>query len=230
MSDEKKKRGRPRKTDLTLVPPTPAEILAEPSEFPRKESTQERIHRELGLTREKIREQVRVSHQFDYIDGGETMVIEYLRASDDEDVRKFLDVYDSVPSGERDFLSFEEFCAASDVSSAKLFGKLMEVTVTQSNQTSAIMAAMAHPSVLKKTIEIAKTDAGFKERKLLHTASGLLPSPKGSQTSITVNQANVTAKGSDSVSQLPAFNQDIQDLGERFQVIAENKTKLLEGK
>lgn len=230
--NEKPKRGRPKKTNLTIVPPAPIEVISEPLEIetPRKISTQERIQSELGITREKMREQVKVSHNFQYIEGGEAMVIEYLRASDDDDVRKFLDVYDNVDTDKRDFLSFEEFCAAADVSSAKLFGKLMEVTVTQSNQTSAIMAAVAHPMVLKTTIAMAQTPAGHRERKLLHTASGLLPSPKGSQTSITVNQANVTAKSGDSMSDLPPFDQDIRDFGERLQGIAEKKTKLLEGK
>lgn len=231
MSDEeKKKTGRPRKNGLTIVPPAPIEVSSEPLEIPPKETTEERIHRELGLTREKIRAQVKVSHNFQFIDGGQEMVIEYLRASDEKDVQAFLDVYDNVSSDERYFLTFEEFCAAADVSSAKLWGKLMEITVTQSEQTSSILAAMSHPKVLKATIDMAMTSAGHREKKMLHTASGFLPRPKGSQTSITVNQANVTAKSGDSISSLPAFNQDIQDLGERFQVIAEKKTKLLEGK
>lgn len=218
---------------LTIVP-TPVEVAAEPVQLEKPMSTYDRICHSLSLTPEMTRKQQKVSHWFQYIEGGTEnggeIIFEYLRGSDDEDVQKLLNVYDQVDFREKDFLSFEEYCAAAGVSSVKVWGKLAEVTVTQSDVTSGIMAAMAHPKVLKATIEMAQTAGGHRERKLLHTASGFLPRPKGAQTNLTINNANVAPQGGGGGTSLPPFDQDIRDLGERFQVVAENKSKLLEGK
>jgi hypothetical protein len=218
---------------LTIVP-TPAEVASEPVQLEKPMNTYERICHDLALTPDMTRKQQKVSHWFEFIEGGTEnggeIIYEYLRGSDDVDVQKLLEVYDKVDVREKDFLSFEEYCAAAGVSTVKVWGKLAEVTVTQSDVTSGIMAAMAHPKVLKTTIDMAQTPGGHRERKLLHTASGFLPRPKGSQTNVTFNNANVTAQTGSAGTSLPPFDQDIRDLGERFQVVAENKSKLLEGK
>ena len=241
MEEPKKKRGRPAKLTLVVpvqapAAPTAAEVLAEPLELAPLPSTYERICTALALTPEMTRKQRKISHWFKYIPGvvdeNQEIIYEYLRGSDDEDVRKLLNVYDQVDYREKDFLSFEEYCAAAGVDTVKMLEKLVGVTVTQSDIISGIMAAMAHPQVLQNTIDVAKQAHGHREKKMLFQASGFLPRPKGAQTNITLNQANVTGQkgGGDSMSSLPSFDQEIRDLDQRMQVIAENKSKLLEGK
>jgi hypothetical protein len=52
-----------------------------------------------------------------------------------------------------------------------------------------MIAALAHPRVVEKTIERALTDEGIADRMALHKAMGFLPTPKGSQTIISIMQS-----------------------------------------
>lgn len=228
---DKRKPGRPRKVvtidapSIEMVPPV-KEVQS--TELQRMPNSYERICAITGASPEKTKRQMKVSHNFKFIEGGEEIVYEYLRASEDENVQKLLEVYDRVDSRDHDFLSFEEYCGAAGVSSLSVYEKLAGVMAVQSDLTSSILAAAAHPKVLQATIDIAQTEKGHRERKILHTASGFLPRPKGSQTNVTFNNANVNA-GNSPPGTLPSFDSDIRGLSERFQVDAENK-KLLEGK
>lgn len=229
---EKKKPGRPRKVVTIDAPSVEIQTPPEPqTQLQRSPNTYERICGLTGASHEKTRRQMKVSQNFKYIDGGEEIVYEYLRASEDEEVKKLLEVYDKVDVRDHDFLSFEEYCGAAGVNSIHIYEKLAGVMAMQSDLTSSILAASAHPQVLQATIEIAKTEKGHRERKILHTASGFLPRPKGSQTNVTFNNANVSTPGTPPGA-LPSFDQDIRGLSQRMQVSTElpvRDNKLLEG-
>jgi hypothetical protein len=51
-----------------------------------------------------------------------------------------------------------------------------------------MLAALWHPRVVEKTIEMALTDEGIADRNALHRATGFTPLPKGSTTIVNVQQ------------------------------------------
>jgi hypothetical protein len=62
------------------------------------------------------------------------------------------------------------------------------VAVRLGAQASAILAAVWHPRVVEKTIEMALTDGGTVDRNTLHRATGFTPLPKGPTTIVNVQQ------------------------------------------
>jgi hypothetical protein len=50
-----------------------------------------------------------------------------------------------------------------------------------------------HPRVVEKSVEMALTDEGIEDRTLLAKATGFLPTPKGSRTTVNV-AANANAQ------------------------------------
>jgi hypothetical protein len=102
-------------------------------------------------------------------------LLDSLQLSDDPEGRKVLSAYLSVPASYRRLLPPEAFCQAAGVSPWKVLQIIAGVEVWRGAQASAIMARMMLPGVVKKTIERAHKENGFKERELLFRATGLLP-------------------------------------------------------
>lgn len=82
----------------------------------------------------------------------------------------------SVPESYRRLLPPEAFCHAAGVSPWRVLEIIAGVAVRQGAQASAIIAAIAHPRVVEKTIDMALQDDGTRERMMLHKAVGFLPS------------------------------------------------------
>lgn len=215
------------KENLIIIP-SAKEIATAPE--PMRETTLDRVYRENGVTAESIRKQPKMTKMLQVL-GGLEVAAEYLRGSEEPEAVKFLAVYDRVPLEEHDFLEFEGFCAAAQVSGKKLFGIIVAETAVNSEQTIALITAAKTPDVIEATFEMAMSPLGHREKKLVAQASGWLPRPKGAQTNIQINTANMAAqKGSASIPMVP-FDQDIRELGERFQGLnADKGQKLLEGK
>jgi len=116
----------------------------------------------------------------------------YLKFAPGEIARKIVALYYSLPRDQRDMLPIEAYCIAVGERSTEVFEIITRAVAAISRQTSAIIAASAHPAVVDKTVEMALTDEGIKDRNTLHKAVGFLPTPKGSQTTVNV-AANANA-------------------------------------
>jgi hypothetical protein len=104
--------------------------------------------------------------------------LDYLRSTEDPEARKVADAYFSVPESYRRLLLPEAFCHAAGVSPWRVLEIITAVAVRQTAQASAIIAAIAHPRVVEKTIDRALQDDGTRERMILHKAVGFLSAPK----------------------------------------------------
>ena len=104
--------------------------------------------------------------------------LDHLRSSEDPEARKVADAYFSVPESYRRLLPPEAFCHAAGVSPWRVLEIITAVAVRQTAQASAIVAAIAHPSVVGKTIDMALQDHGTRERMTLHRAVGFLRNPE----------------------------------------------------
>lgn len=104
---------------------------------------------------------------------------DYLRSSEDPEARKVLDAYFLVPESYRRLLPPEVFCHAAGVSPWRVLEIIAAVAVRQGAQASAVIAAIAHPRVVEKTIERALQDDGWRDSAMLHKAVGFLRTSAG---------------------------------------------------
>jgi hypothetical protein len=114
--------------------------------------------------------------------------LDLLQWSEDPEACKVLQKYRSVPQSYRRLLPAEAYCRAAGVSPLHVLEVVTGVAVRLGTQTSAILAAVWHPHVVKKTIEMALTDEGIADRNALHRATAFTPLPKGSTTIVNVQQ------------------------------------------
>jgi hypothetical protein len=142
----------------------------------------------------------------------------YLEASDHDDARKILDAFYSIPSSRvRKLLPIEAFCHSASVSPLRALELITATCVRLGAQASTMIAAVNHPRVVEKTVEMALTDSGTEDRATLHKATGFLPTPKSAQTSISIVQ-NAQANANAAVASVPAPppEQTIRRLVNRF--------------
>lgn len=146
--------------------------------------------------------------------------LDLLQWSEDPEARRVLQKYLSVPESYRRLLPAEAYCCAAGVSPWRVLEVVTGVAVRLGAQASSILAAVWHPRVVEKTIEMALTDEGTADRNTLHRATGFTPLPKGSTTIVNVQQntqgqiASFPApRPEDTIRRLSArFNEAIQTL------------------
>jgi hypothetical protein len=142
--------------------------------FPFFRANLRRIGRQLNQGRAK---DVPLVHPFDV-----------LECSEDDESRRLWTAYKSVPATFRKLLRPEAFCQAARVNPSQALGLIVHAAVRQGTQASALLAAVWHPRVVEKTIQMALTDEGIADRNALHRATGFTPLPKGSTTIVNVQQ------------------------------------------
>jgi len=149
----------------------------------------DQAYERLGVTPEKVAAVPQISHLLRKLDGGKSAAINLLRGSENPDARRFLEVYQDAPMTSRALLSIEAFCIAANVPTYRLMGIVVEEAIRQGTLCSALIAASYLPRVVKKAAEMALTDAGVGDRKMLLQATGFLPVPNGTTTIVSVPRA-----------------------------------------
>ena len=141
--------------------------------------------------------------------------LELLQWSEDPEARRVLEKYLSVPESYRRLLPAEAYCCAAGVSPWRILEVVTGVAVRLGTQASAVLAAVWHPQVVEKTIEMALTDGGIADRNALHRATGFTPLPKGSTTIVNVQQ-NAHGQGPGTCVPLPRPEDTIRTLAISF--------------
>ena len=149
--------------------------------------------RRLGLKEDSERLIV-VTPQLAQAEGGLPQVLEALRASDDPDAVAFIAQYDSVSEDDLRRVSWEEISMSAGVEPKRLLEISVSALFEQQQTVASIIAATAHPLVVRKTVQMALTDGGKRDREMLHLAQGFLPTPKGSTVINRVQIANMNGK------------------------------------
>lgn len=142
----------------------------------------------------------------------------YLETSAEPDARAILEKYYSIEArAHRRSVPIEGYCLAAGVSPIRALEIITATCVRLGAQASTIIAAVNHPRVVQKTVEMALTDEGTEDRATLHKATGFLPSPKGAQTSIQIVQnAQHQSNVSQEIRAAPPPEQTIRTLVNRF--------------
>lgn len=141
----------------------------------------------------------------------------YLASDDHPDAKKVLLAYHSIPHYCRQLLSIEAFCVAAKVSPLSILGILVGTIVRKGASGRTIIAMVNQPRVVQKSVEMALTDEGIADRELLAKATGFLPSPKGAQTIINVdNKSSANANATAASVSAPPPEQTVRTLVDMF--------------
>lgn len=173
----------------------------------------------LGISPEEVSAQPQVSHILKKV-GGKMKILEFLRGSSEPEARKILALVDDLGAvGGWTKLPMEAFAVAAGLSTRRFLELVSGEVFMQSGQSSALLAAAAHPKVVDRTVKDALEPGAVGSQKLLHQHAGFLPQPKtqfvsmsggtlvsGDQKSQTVNVTQA----------LPALEDGVKRLSDRF--------------
>lgn len=147
-------------------------------------------------------------------------VVGYLAMSSDPDAVAWMSQHEraDLSNSMRIILPYEAYCIAAGISTHRMLECLSVQIIAAGAMHSAVTAARHHPEVVEATIGYALTEDGIQDRITLHRATGFLPSPKGSQTTIQIQQsANATANQAQAqFAEPPRPEQTIKRLVDRF--------------
>ncbi len=138
----------------------------------------------------------------------------------DPRVARFLDAWDALGASEQQARgTADAVCERIGLAPVELLRIVADVTCRFAMYTAQIIAALSHPLVVEKTVDLALNAAEDKDRLaaqvVLHKAMGFLPAPKGSQTIISILQ-NAQANAAGQSVALPRPEETIRRLSDRF--------------
>lgn len=145
--------------------------------------------------------------------GSVGVAIQALAQDDSEDARSFTDTYQKLSGSDRKRLRLEEIFTASGLSARRFVEVVTGALMQQCQDVTKMMVAVAQPKVIQATIKAATdqvpitaydhehecmkvvgyTNGDTKAMEIFHKATGFLPTPKGANTTINLNQLNQTA-------------------------------------
>jgi len=137
--------------------------------------------------------------------------VQALRSDDSEEAQGFIEKYDSIAGSDRSRLGLEEIFTSCGITARRFIEVLTGALMQQCQDVTKMMVAVAQPKVIQATIKAAidqvpivadvdgerivvgHTNGDTKAMEIFHKATGFLPTPKGSNTTINLNQLNQTA-------------------------------------
>ena len=168
------------KTILQKSPKKPKSLMPVPklpSQEKRAEASLKRLKVKVEAlnTAPKITKLIRAD-----VKGGLKVALEAMRfATEDLEIRSFLKMYDKIPIGDRNRLSWEAISLAAKVNPKHLLGSIRLAILNHCENRSRFIAISNHPDVMNKRIEFAKMAGGEKDRTAVDIYNGFLSSPKG---------------------------------------------------
>jgi hypothetical protein len=135
----------------------------------------------LGITNKQLVSVPQISPTIkSCVKGGFKTALEAMRSSsDDQDLAKFLRKYDSIPIGDRNYLSWEAIAIAARVNTKHLMGSLLLAVSQHCATKSKFIVASNHPMITKKRVEFAQMIGGEKDRSALDIMAGAQQSQSG---------------------------------------------------
>lgn len=154
------------------------------------------------------------------LDGGRKeffRLVALAAAHGDDACRKFLLIFSELPAREQGRCNIDEVCMAAGVSPLALLTTAAAIGYQADVEISGLFRAIAHPEVVRRTIESAKRiDGDFasvaqKDREWLHQSAGFIPVPRNNVINIGVNaSASASAESAPQGSSVPSFLVDVQ--------------------
>ncbi len=188
----------------------------------------------LGITKEQMEGVPRVTDKIIAGAGSIQKAVAALEADDSDDAVAFIRCWSSISKSDRRRLKLEEIAVAAGLTPRRFVEVVTGALMQQSQDVTKMLVAVAQPKVTAATVKAAtdevpivadvngrrivvgKTNGDVKAQEIFHKITGMLPLPKGSQTTINMQQNAVSAKEeeerSDGPQSMDEFLLDIQDV------------------
>lgn len=141
--------------------------------------TQQALKR-LGIDLNLLRSSPEITPLLKNAEGGLKAVLGAMRFnSQDPSVSAFLEKYDSIPSGDREKLSWEAIAIAAEVNLQQLGWAAITAVEQHSAGITKMLLVSSQPKIMRARIKYGLLPSGEKDRTAAQTASGVLASPKG---------------------------------------------------
>lgn len=101
--------------------------------------------------------------------------IEYLKWCNDEEARRIVELYHSLNATERKAVTIDYLIMATGLDAHRVWGLIHEGVSRCSGFKTTLVVAASAPDVTRKAIERALTPQGHKDRELVLTMGGVLP-------------------------------------------------------
>jgi hypothetical protein len=140
----------------------------------------------------------------------------YLKCAPGASAARIVELYYGLPKHLRNLAPIEAYCLAARVNTVDALDMINRAAQMVSRQMSATLAAVTHPQVVEKTIEMALTDEGIDDRMVLHKATGFIPMPSGPRTTVNVAASASAQSAAPVIVAAPPPEQTIRRLVDRF--------------
>lgn len=145
--------------------------------------------------------------------------MEILEADDSDEAKVIIEKWNSVSDSYRKVLRCEDFALAAGLSNRRFIEVLSGAIMQQAQDVTRMLVATAQPKVTKTTIRratqrkpilnnegevVGYEEGDFKSQELFHKITGMLPTPKGSQTIIQMGVGVTETSHEDVESNEPA--------------------------
>ena len=155
-------------------------MLPVPKSLPKPRDRAQEALKRLGVDASELRNAPEITPLLKTAEGGLKAVLSAMRfCSSDPTVKTFLEKYDSIPSGDRDKLSWEAIALAAEVNLQQLGWAAIESVAQHSASVTKMLLVSSQPKIMKARIKYGLLPSGEKDRTQAQTASGVLSSPKG---------------------------------------------------
>jgi hypothetical protein len=143
--------------------------------------------------------------------GSVDLAVKALAADESEDAQTFIRFRERISPSDLRRTTLEEQFTAAGISARRFIEVLTGALMQQCQDVTKMMVAVAQPKVVQATIKAATdqvpivadigdrrvvvghTNGDTKAMEIFHKATGFLPTPKGSNTTINLNQNNLNA-------------------------------------
>lgn len=134
----------------------------------------------LGVSQEEVESAPSMSLLLKEADGGLKAVMIAMRFNlQNETIKKFIETYDAIPSGDRERIPWEAVVIAADLDFDTFYGAAGFSIASYASNKSKIILSSSHPKIARARIKYGLMAGGEKDRTAIDTMVGALPSPKG---------------------------------------------------
>jgi|SRR6185369_14493801 len=202
----------------------------------------------LGISDEDSQNAPEITEQILKGVGSRAAMLSALRGDDSVDARAFIKAYESISASDREKLRIEDFVIASGLSTRRFIECLTGALLQQASDITRMLVAVNQPLVVSATIKAATeqtpildgngdivghTWGDMKAQDMFHRATGFLPTPKGAQTTINLQQLNATntpaalTEGDESCTPPPSMDAYLREIHD--EVVRPKELKAAQG-
>jgi hypothetical protein len=137
-------------------------------------SSVKEARKRLGITPGQMKDIERIAPILERAGCGPARALEALQYVREDDARRFLEKYHSIPVADRQHLTIDEICVAAGIDPMRLLTLAVEGMIWISSMMATIQAAQGSLDVMRVLVRSALTKRGWRDRRLFFDLCGVL--------------------------------------------------------